>query len=44
LDNYYKTSKYDFYKTILPKMKKITTDAIKAGYFLLDQDKRQHNF
>jgi hypothetical protein len=41
---HYKSNKYDFMNGILPQMKKIATDAIKASFFLLDQEKRKHNF
>lgn len=29
---------------MLPRMKSVATNAIKSAYFLIDADKRQHNF
>lgn len=34
----------DFIGDILPRMKRICTDAIRASYFLLDPERRCHNF
>jgi D-alanine-D-alanine ligase-like ATP-grasp enzyme len=34
----------DFFAHILPKMKEIATDSIKATYAMLDPEKKQHNF
>lgn len=33
-----------FFDSILPQMKELATDAVKATYFLLDPRRRQHNF
>lgn len=38
LDTFY-GSNFNFYETILPRMRKIATDAIKASYSLLDSEK-----
>jgi D-alanine-D-alanine ligase-like ATP-grasp enzyme len=44
LDTNYRKSNFDFINGILPQMKRICTDAIRASYFLLDPDRKTHNF
>lgn len=36
--------KVNFYEDIIPKMKHFATEAIKATYFILDSNRRKHNF
>ena len=33
-----------FFQQIIPKMKSITLDAVKAAYLSLDQSRKQNNF
>jgi hypothetical protein len=33
-----------FFNRILPEMKKLTINAVKSTYFLLDAKRREHNF
>lgn len=40
----YKGKNFDFFNVLLPKMKGIAQNAIKASYFLLDTERKQHNF
>lgn len=34
----------DFHSQILPKMKELATDSIRATYSMLDPERREHNF
>jgi hypothetical protein len=34
----------DFFKHILPKMKEMATESIRATYSMLDPERREHNF
>ena len=39
-----KGKKINFFQNILPEMKDIATDALKACYALLDPNRKQNNF
>jgi D-alanine-D-alanine ligase-like ATP-grasp enzyme len=41
---WYPEQKLNFYNQILPKIKSIATDAVKATYLKLDPKKREHAF
>ena len=39
-----RTSKYDFMGSVMPRMKQIAADSMKATYMLLSPNRREHNF
>jgi hypothetical protein len=35
---------FDFFEEILPKMKKLATDAMRATYSIIEPNRRENNF
>ena len=44
LETAYPSKNYNFYESIIPKMRHFATDAVKATYFILDSNRSKHNF